>query len=163
MKKIILFMVLISLSLMAKGPSYKLLIGETLPKEFDAKIIKKTTIILTEARLYLQKKYKKTVSFEYTPIMTHKKSDIKKLLNETGARWYVATNLKVGKCKKKGVNNVCKGKYIITLYDGFKNMKKKIVKIKAKIIDNQVVAISAGEKKNKTKTLAKILKKKAKK
>ena len=68
----------INISLFAKGPEYKLLISEYMPKEYGPKIIKKTTILLTEARLYLQKKYKKKISFIYTPEHLTDKKEIKK-------------------------------------------------------------------------------------
>jgi len=134
----------------------KMIICKTLDKKYDSKVFRKTTVILTEARLKLQKKYKKFLTFEYQDELLKGKKAIKKELKKQNARYYVYLEIKdksKGKCK----NKKCKTDYTIKLYDMKKNKKYK-VKLKAYINNNEFTEIKAGYIKSATKKLVKFLK-----
>ena len=132
MKKILLILFIFSFVVFGRGKEYKILISEYLPNKFNRDIIERTTIILTEARLYLQKKYKKKVSFAYTNDYLKDKNKINSLLEKNKSRYYATTDIKIKKCTKEGHREFCKGLYTIELYDK-KRKRKKSFKLKTQI------------------------------
>ena len=63
MKKIILLLIFATI-LFAKAPIYKVLMCEVVPKGYQEDVYKKTIVLMTEGRLYLQKKYKKILLYK---------------------------------------------------------------------------------------------------
>ena len=154
MKKVLVLFFLLSSIIFAKAPVYKVLMSETVPKGYETDVYKKTIVLMTEARLYLQKKYKKKIIFEYQEKLLKNKSAILKELDKIGARFYVFLDID----KKATKANLEKVLYNLTIIDK-KNKRKKVVKTKAIIRDKKVVKITAGDLKKSAKKIAKILKK----
>ena len=134
----------------------KMILCNTLDKKYDEKVYRKVTILMTEARLKLQKKYKKFLNFEYQDKLITDKKIIKKELKKQGARYYTYLDI-VDRSKGKCKNNKCKVDYILKLYDAKKNKKYK-VKLKALINNNEFTEIKVGYIKSATKKLVKFLK-----
>jgi len=155
MKKIIFILLLISTIVYAKKPIYNVLISETVPSGYDSKLYKKAVVLLTDARLYLQKKYKRTIEFKQTSLRVTSKSQQKQLLSKEGARYYVYVTIK----EKKKRGRLTDVYYNLVIYDGKKN-KTKTVKTKATIKDKEVVKIAKGDMKSTKKKLAKFFKQK---
>ena len=134
----------------------KVILCNQMDAKYDEKVYRKVTILLTEARLKLQKKYKKYLSFEYQDKLIEDKAAIKKELKKQGARYYVYLEIKdtsKGKCK----NKKCKADYTIKIYDAKKNKNLK-VKIKVFINNNEFTEIKVGYMKSSTKKIVKFLK-----
>jgi len=151
--KIIIVYVLLATVAFAKLPTEKILMSEAVPKGYEADVFKKTIVLMTEARLYLQKKYRKKVTFEYIPNKL-KKDQISSVLKKYDARFYVSLKIKKQKAKK----NLEKVLYSLVIFDSKKN-RLKTVKTKAIIRDKKIVKISQGALKSSAKKIAKILKK----
>ncbi|MEA2017289.1 MAG: hypothetical protein U9N59_02475 [Campylobacterota bacterium] len=155
MKKVI-FLLLISIGFMfAKAPVYKVIMSEEVPAGYEKDVYKKSIVLMTEGRLYLQKKYKKKITFEYQKKLIKSKDDILKELKKQDARFYVYLSIN----KKKSKKNLQKVLYNLNIVD-LKTKKKKTVKTKAIIRDTKIVKISQGDVKSSAKKIAKILKKK---
>ncbi len=154
-KKILILLFITTTFLFGATPIYKVLMSENITTGYEKDVYKKTIVIMTEARLYLQKKYKKKIIFDYTPDYLTSKEDRLKLLEERDARFYV--HLEIVKKKSKG--NLEKVLYNIVIFDKH-SKREKIVKTKAIIRDKKIVKISQGNMKSSAKKIAKILKKK---
>lgn len=155
MKKLFLIFLLLSGVAFAKAPIYKVLMSETVPQGYEQDVYKKTIVLMTEARLYLQKKYKKKIRFEYQPNLLKGKDAVMKELEKTGARFYVFLQID----KKATKRNLEKVLYNLNIFDKH-TKRKKTVKTKAIIRDKKIVKISTGDLKSSAKKIAKILKKK---
>jgi len=130
--------------------------SKKLDSKYDAKVYRKTTILFTEARLKIQKKYKKYLNFEETKTQLTDKKKIITFLKSKGARYYVYLTIKdksKGRCK----NNKCKVDYIIKVFDAKKKKNTKL-KIKAYISSNEFAEITPALVKSNTKRLVKFLK-----
>jgi len=128
--------------------------SKELDAKYDEKVYRKVTILFTEARLKLQKKYKKYLNFQYTTDYIVGKKNIIKYLKEHDARYYVNLTIKEKKCK----NDICKVNYVIRVVDG-KKKKNITLKLKAKINNNEFTEVSSALIKSNTKKLVKFLKK----
>lgn len=155
MKKIIFLFLLATSFLFAGGPVHKVIMCEQVPAGYEKDIYKKTIVLMTEARLYLQKKYKKKIIFEYHEKLLDKKEEITRMLEMTGARFYVYLEVD----KKKFKKNLEKVSYNLKIFDNHGN-RSKTIKTKAIIRDKKIVIIDTGDMKNSAKKIAKILKKK---
>ncbi|MEA2049164.1 MAG: hypothetical protein U9O56_00300 [Campylobacterota bacterium] len=155
MKKLVLLLFFMVSVAFGRGPEYVILMSETIPKGYEKDVFKKSIVLMTEARLYLQKKYKKKVSFKYQESLVSKKDDILKELKKENARFYVY--LKID--KKKSRKNQEKGYYNLVIFDAH-SKRSKTIKTKSMIRDKKIVKISQGDIKNSAKKIAKILKKK---
>ena len=153
--KIILILVLLSSGLFGGSKIQTVLMSKVVQKPYDADVYKKTIVLMTEARLYLQKKYKKKIIFEYDDnTLFTKKKDIVNELKKKNARFYVYLEI----VKKKAKNNLQKVFYNLKIFDK-KSKRLKTVKTKAIIRDLKIVKISQGDLKSSAKKIAKILKK----
>lgn len=128
--------------------------SKVLDAKYDEKVYRKVTILFTEARLKLQKKYKKYLNFEYIDESIVEKKEIIKYLKGKNARYYVSLNIKEKKCK----NGICKADYIIKVMDA-KKKKNITLKLKAKINNNEFTEVTPALIKSNTKKLVKFLKK----
>jgi len=153
--KILLLIAVIAGSLFGRAPIYNVLINETVPKGYHKESIKKVKVLVTEARLYLQNKYRKKVEFKYTETTITNKDDIKKLLKKEDARFFVRLQI-VKKASKKNLEKVF---YNLVIFDN-KNGRMKTIKTKAIIRDKKIVQISKGDMKSAGKKIAKVFKKK---
>ena len=151
--KIALLLSLIS-SVAYSATEETVIFSKELDSKYDEKVYRKVTILFTEARLKLQKKYKKYLSFEYIEKSVIEKKDIAKYLEEKKARYYVSLDIKEKKCK----DGICKADYIIKVTDA-KKKKNTTLKIKAKIKNNEFTEIKPALIKSNTKKLVKFLKK----
>ncbi len=122
--------------------------------KYDEKVYRKVTILFTEARLKLQKKYKKFLDFEYNDDLVKGKKNIFKYLKEHKARYYVYLDIKEKKCK----NKICKANYIIKVVDG-KKKKNITLRLKVKINNNEFAEVKPALIKSNTKKLISFLKK----
>ena len=122
--------------------------------KYNEKVYRKVTILFTEARLKLQKKYKKYLNFEYRDDLVKGKKNIIKYLKDNNARYYVSLEIKEKKCKK----GICKVSYKIKVMDG-KKKKNITLKLKAKINNNEFTEVKPALIKSNTKKLVKFLKK----
>lgn len=128
--------------------------SKKIDKKYNEKVYRKTTILFTEARLKLQKKYKKFLLFEYEDTQLTNKKEIIKHLKSKNARYYVYLTIKdKGKCK----NKKCKVDYIIKVFDAKKKKTTKL-KMKALINDNEFAEVTPALIKANTKRLVKFLK-----
>ncbi len=153
--KIILILVLLSSGLFGGSKIQTVLMSKVVQKPYDADVYKKTIVLMTEARLYLQKKYKKKIIFEYDDnTLFTKKKDIVNELKKKNARFYVYLEI----VKKKAKKNLQKVFYNLKIFDK-KSKRLKTVKTKAIIRDLKIVKISQGDLKSSAKKIAKILKK----
>jgi hypothetical protein len=139
----------------AQAPTYKVIMSENITTGYEKDVYKKTIVLMTEARLYLQKKYKKKIVFAYTKDLATEKKDIEKVLEEKDARFYVYLKI----VKKKSKKNLEKVLYNIVIFDKH-SKRSKTVKTKAIIRDKKIVKIPTGDLKSSAKKIAKILKKK---
>ena len=155
MKKVILLLLISINILFAKAPVYKVIMSENITTGYEKDVYKKTIVLMTEARLYLQKKYKKKITFEYDKDIVTKKEDILPLLKKNKARFYVYLIID----KKKTRRNLEKVMYNLNIFDAHTKKFKK-VKTKAIIRDKKIVKISQGDMKSSAKKIAKILKRK---
>jgi len=155
MKKIILVLMIFSTYIFASGQIYKVVMSEAIPKGYDKDVYKKAIVLMTEGRLYLQKKYRKKVTFEYTDKLAKTKKDVKALLDKYKGRFYVVLDIK-RKASKKNLEKVL---YTLVIFDTHTKKFKKI-KTKAIIRDKKIVQISQGDLKSTGKKIAKLLKKK---
>jgi hypothetical protein len=154
MKKIIILFLIFSNILFASKPVYKVIMSKYIDKKYSQNIYKKSIVLMTEARLFLQKKYKKKIVFEYTDELKKSKKDVFEFLKSKKARFYV--NLIID--KKKSKKNLEKVFYNLRIFDAH-SKRFKTVKTKAIIKDKSVVKISQGNLKSSAKKIAKILKK----
>jgi len=152
--KILIVFVLLAKVMFAQSPVQTVLMSQVVPKGYESDVFKKTIVLMTEARLYLQKKYKKKVIFEYIDKKLTKKDEIAKVLKKNNYRFYVYLKIK----KKKAKKNLEKVLYSLVIFDIKKN-RSKTVKTKAIIRDKKIVKISQGDLKSSAKKIAKILKK----
>jgi hypothetical protein len=114
-------------------------------------------VILTEARLKLQEKFRKKLTFINQDKTIKDKKGIKKECKKQKARYYSYFEIdKKGKHCKPGTK--IKVYYNITIYDTKKNKKKKF-KTQAIIQGNDVAIIKAGHVKATGKKITKFLKK----
>jgi len=155
MKKIILLLLITSSFLFANKTIYKVIMCEDVPKGYEKDVYKKTIVLMTEARLYLQKKYKKKIIFEYQEGLITSKDKVLEMLDKSKARFYVSLEID----KKKFKDNLEKVLYNLVILDN-KGKRSKKVKTKAVIRDKKIVIIKEGDMKNSAKKIAKILKKK---
>jgi len=153
---VLLFLVIVSVSF-AASPTYKVVMSENITTGYEKDVYKKTIVLMTEARLYLQKKYKKKIIFAYTSDIVTKKEDMLKELDKNDARFYVYLKIE----KKKSKKNLEKVYYNIVVFDKNSN-RSKTVKTKAIIRDKKIVKIKQGDLKSAAKKIAKILKKEVK-
>jgi len=123
--------------------------------KYSDKVYRKVTILFTEARLKLQKKYKKYLEFEYVDKTLKDKKEIIKFLGKKGARYYAYLSIKE---KKKCTKQKCQVDYIIKVIDA-KKKKNITIKMKAVVIDNEFVEVKQALIKSNTKKLVKFLKK----
>jgi len=154
MKKILFLFLLVSELLFAKIPVYKVVMSEVVPTGYQQDVYKKAIVLMTEGRLYLQKKYRKKITFEYIPNSLSTKDEILSELKKLDARFYV--ELKI--IKKKSKKNLEKVFYNLVIFDSH-SKRFKTIKTKAIIRDKKVVQISKGNIKSAGKKIAKILKK----
>ena len=152
--KVLLLLSLIS-SVAYSASEETVVFSKKLDAKYDEKVYRKVTILFTEARLKLQKKYKKYLNFEYVEDSIEDKKEIIKFLKEKKARYYVSLDIKEKKCK----DGICKAKYIIKVTDS-KKKKNITLNLKSKINNNEFVEISSALIKSNTKKLVKFLKKK---
>lgn len=122
--------------------------------KYDEKVYRKVTILFTEARLKLQKKYKKFLEFEYKDDLVKGKKNIFKFLKKNHARYYVYLDIQEKKCKK----NICKANYIIKVIDG-KKKKNITLRLKVKINNNEFAEVKPALIRSNTKKLVSFLKK----
>jgi len=151
--KLLLIITLASSALMSSSEA-TVIFSKKMDAKYDEKVYRKVTILFTEARLKLQKKYKKYLNFEYRDELVEGKKNIIKYLKENKARYYVYLNIKEKKCK----NTICKVDYIIKVVDG-KKKKNITLKVKANINNNEFAEIKSALIKSNTKKLVKFLKK----
>ena len=131
--------------------------SKVMPKKYDEKVYRKVTVLFTEARLKLQKKYRKYLTFIYDENTKLKnKKEIKKYLKKYNARYYVTLDIK--EKKKKCTKVECQVKYIIKVYDAKKNKSQKF-SLKAVIKNNEYADISSGVIRSNTSKLVRFLKK----
>lgn len=144
-----------SLSFAAKEEN--VLFSKDIPKKYNEKVYRKTTILFTEARLTLQKRYKKYLTFIYDEVgkKLKNKKKIKKYVKSFKARYYVTLDIK--EKKNRCNDSMCEVKYIVKVYDTKKN-KMQTFKFKAIIKDNEFADIDSGHLKLATKKLVKFLK-----
>lgn len=154
MKKIILLFLMFATLVFAKGTVYKVVMSEVVPKGYNQDVYKKVIVLMTEGRLYLQKKYKKKITFEYQNSLLKSKQKILKMLNDVDGRFYVKLEID----KKKSKKNLEKVLYNLVIFDKHTKRSKK-VKTKAIIRDKKIVQISQGDLKSSGKKIAKLLKK----
>ena len=128
--------------------------SKELDAKYDEKVYRKVTILFTEARLKLQKKYKKYLNFEYIEKSIVGKKNIAKYLEEKKARYYVSLDIQEKKCK----DGICKANYTIKVTDA-KKKKNTTLRIKAKIKNNEFTEVTPALIKSNTKKLVKFLKK----
>jgi len=150
--KLILIMAFVS-SVASAATQEKVIFSKNIDKKYNEKVYRKVTILFTEARLKLQKKYKKFLDFEY---VDDKLSDKKKIINYVktkDARYYVSLDIKE---KKKSKSNKCKAKYIIKVFDG-KKKKNISLKIDVLINNNEFIEMKVAFIKSNTKKLVKFL------
>ena len=153
MKKLV-FLFIFVVTLFAKAPVYKVLMSDVVPNGYHEDVYKKAIVLMTEARLYLQKKYRKKITFEYIHQKLKDKNKIIKLLKENNARFYVHLEI----IKKKAKKNLQKVYYNLVIFDK-KKKRFKTIKTKAIIRDKMVVKISQGSIKSTGKKIAKFMKK----
>lgn len=151
--KIALLLSLIS-SVAYSASEETVIFSKKMDAKYNEKVYRKVTILFTEARLKLQKKYKKYLNFEYIEKSIDGKKNIAKYLEDKKARYYVSLNIKEKKCK----NGICTAKYIIKVTDA-KKKKNTTLNIKAKINNNEFTEITPALIKSNTKKLVKFLKK----
>ncbi|SFV75289.1 hypothetical protein MNB_SM-3-17 [hydrothermal vent metagenome] len=156
MIKIMMILALFSSVTLFGAVEEKVIMCNALDAKYDKKVFRKATILMTEARLKLEKKYKKFLTFEYQEKLLKDKKSIKKALKKAGARYYVYVDI-VDKSKGKCPNKKCKVDYILKLYDGKKNKKYKL-KLKAYINNNEFTEIKAAHIRSATKKLVRFLK-----
>jgi len=156
MKRIIILIGLLSTLLTAKSVTENVVMNEYLEKEYNAKVYKKVIILITEARLKLQKKYKKKLVFMQINEEVREKKEMKALLETNNARYYIG--LEILKKDKECKIEECKVMYNIIIYDGKKN-KIKTIKTKATLIKNIDVVIKTGHIRATTKKLVKFMQK----
>ena len=151
--KLALLLVLVSSSLLG-ATEENVIFSKQMDARYDEKVYRKVTILFTEARLKLQKKYKKYLNFEYTDESIDGKKNIIKYLKEKKVRYYVNLDIQEKKCK----DNRCQVYYIIKVMDGKKKKSFKM-KIKSTIVGNEFAEIKQALIKSNTKRLVKFLKK----
>lgn len=151
--KLALILALASASLFGATEA-NVVFSKKLDAKYDEKVYRKVTILFTEARLKLQKKYKKFLNFEYINESIDGKKEIVKYLEEKKARYYVELEIQEKKCKE----NRCQAYYIIKVTDGKKKKNIKM-KIKATIVGNEFTEIKQALIRSNTKKLVKFLKK----
>ena len=160
MKKLLhIVMILLLASTLYGAKEENVVFSKVMPPKYDQKVYRKVTVLFTEARLKLQKKYRKYLTFIYDEQkkLSDKKA-IKKELKKQNARYYVTLDIKE---KKKGCTNLvqgCKVKYVIKVFDGKKNKHKKF-SLKAVIKNNEYADISSGVIRSNTSKLVKFMKK----
>ncbi len=128
---------------------------ENVPSGYEKDAYKKSVVLMTEARLYLQNKYRKKVTFVQTDESFSTKEDMNALLKKNDSRFLVSLTIKI-KAKKKNLEKVL---YNLVIFDG-KYDKSKTIKTKAIIKDKKIVKISQGDMKSSARKIAKFLKKK---
>lgn len=133
----------------------KVIFSKNMDKKYNEKVYRKVTILFTEARLKLQKKYKKFLDFEYVDDRLTDKTEIIKYLISKKARYYVTLDIDdKNRCK----NKKCKVRYIIKVIDA-KTKRNKTLKINALINNNEFTEIKVAHIKSYTKRLVKFLRK----
>lgn len=131
----------------------KVVFSKTMDAQYDEKVYRKVTILFTEARLKLQKKYKKFLDFEYVDTRLEDRREIEKFLKSKNARYYVTLEIRdLKKCK----DHKCKVQYIIEVFDGKKRKNMKL-KIAALINNNEFTEIKVAHIKSNTKKLVNFL------
>ena len=131
----------------------KVVFSKKMDAKYDEKVYRKVTILFTEARLKLQKKYKKFLEFEYVDTHLDDRREIEKFLKSKNARYYVTLDIKdLKKCKDKK----CKVKYKIEVFDAKKRKNMKL-NISAIINNNEFTEMKAAFIKSNTKKLVKFL------
>ena len=152
--KIILLLGLLNIAVYASSEA-TVLLSQKKNVQFNDKVYRKTTILFTEARLKLQKKYKKYLNFVYDDVGLTNKKEIAKHLKKIGIRYYAYTDIKLKnkKCKK----TQCKAKYTIKIFDAKKKRSMKLT-LKANINNNEFAEITPALMKSNTKKLYKFLK-----
>ena len=152
--KLIILLGLLNVSLFASSEA-TVLFSQKKNDNYNEKVYRKTTILFTEARLKLQKKYKKYLNFVYDDVGLTNKKEIAKHLKKIGARYYAYTDVRLKKkhCKKLQ----CKAKYVIKIYDAKKKKSMKL-SLKAIINNNEFAQITSALMKANTKKLYKFLK-----
>lgn len=141
-------------SILLGASEENIIFSKKIDAKYNEKVYRKVTILFTEARLKLQKKYKKYLNFEYTTDYITAKKEVIKYLKEKNARYYVTLSIKEKKCK----NGICNVQYNIKVVDG-KKKKNITLKLKAKINNNEFTEIKPALIKSNTKKLVKFLKK----
>ena len=94
MKQFIILWIVLSSYLFSASPVYKILMSKHVQKPYNEDVYKKTIILMTEARLFLQKKYKKKIIFEYQTNLLKSKEDMIKELKSKDARFYIYLDIK---------------------------------------------------------------------
>ena len=154
-KLILILAVVVNVAYGAKEEN--VLFSKVIPEKYDEKVYRKVTVLFTEARLKLQKRYRKYLTFIYDENKKLKnKKEIKKELKKHKARYYVTLEIK--EKDKNCVKTECEVKYIIKVYDGKKNKSQKF-KLKGIVKNNEYVDIPSGLIRSNTSKLVKFLKK----
>ncbi len=152
--KLLLILVVASSSLYGASKE-NVIFSKNMDAKYSEKVYRKVTILFTEARLKLQKKYKKYLEFEYVDKNLTDKKEVIKYLKEKDARYYAYLTIKE---KKKCTQQECQVYYIVKVIDA-KKKKNITMKMKVVIIDNEFVEITPALIKSNTKKLVKFLKK----
>lgn len=150
----IFFILVITVTYSFGASEATVIFSKSIDKKYNEKIYRKTTILFTEARLKLQKRYKKVLNFIYEDKKLTNKKQIMEYLKGQNARYYVYLDVKE---KNKCTGVLCKADYIIKVYDAKKKKNTKL-KIKSLINNNEFVEISPALIKSNTKKLVKFLK-----
>jgi len=155
-KKIILVFLLMVTYLFGMAED-NVVMNKYLDKKYKESVFDYADVLITEARLLLQKKYKKTLTFiplkdNNSLVHSRDKKDI--ILKDNQARYFVQLIIDEKKCK----NNTCLAYYELDIYDGKKNLSQ-VVKTKAKIDDNEVVTIKKGHLRAAVKSISSFMKK----
>ena len=152
--KILLFLAIGS-SVVYGASNENIIFSKHIDAKYDEKVYRKVIILFTEARLKLQKKYKKYLNFEYVDTQIIDKKKIIRYLKENDARYYVYLKIKEkNKCNK----NKCCVIYTIKVIDA-KKKSNITLKLNAIIKNNEFTEIKQALIKSNTKKLIKFLKK----
>jgi hypothetical protein len=156
MRRVLLLLIFVSITLFGAKED-RIIMSEEIPSGCMAGVKKPFIVIVTEARLKLQKKYRKKLVFINQDKTLKGKKAIKAECKKQKARYYAYFEIdKKGKQCKAGKK--IKVMYNITVWDVKKNKKKKF-KTQAKLQSNEVAIIKAGHVRATGKKLAKFLKK----
>ena len=155
MKRILLLLLFVSMSLFG-AKQENIILSEELPKGCDLNIKKPFVVIMTEARLKLQEKFRKKLTFINQDKTLKDKKTIKAECKKQHARYYAYFEIdKKGKKCKSGKK--LKVYYNIIVWDTKKNKHKKF-KTQAILQGREYAIIKAGHVRATGKKITKFLK-----